>query len=110
MIFALGEDGVLEVHQDLAAVQRCCEGIDVESSVWEFFDERGRPLEPVFVEPNARWRILGKISMVRSGRFELALADDSTRPSLVQSFADCVRLDPNPHFASLDDVKAHLAR
>ena len=110
MIFALGEDRVLEVHEDLAAVQRSCEGIDVENSVWEFFDERGRPLDPVFVEPNERWRIFGKISMVRSGRFELTLAEHSARPSLVQSLARCVLLDPNPHFASLDEVKAHLAR
>lgn len=47
MLFVFVEDGTLEVVADLDEARRRYEPIDVESRVFIFYDERGRPLEPV---------------------------------------------------------------
>ena len=41
MIFVFIEDGSLEIVSDIDEVRKNCEGIDVESSVFQFFDENG---------------------------------------------------------------------
>ena len=41
MIFVFIEDGSLEIVSDIDEVRKNCECIDVESSVFQFFDESG---------------------------------------------------------------------
>lgn len=109
MIFALGEDGTLDVFADLLAVQRSCEGIDVESEVWSFFDDRGRPLRAVFSHPNRVTTLFGVITSVASGVFQLVPVEDGSEPGLL-SCLEGVTLAPNPHFASLADVRRYATR
>lgn len=40
MIFVFLDDGILDVIANLEEAQRNYEGIDVESGVFQFFDER----------------------------------------------------------------------
>jgi hypothetical protein len=107
-IFALGEDGVVTLHADLAAVRTQCEGIDVESGVWDFFDAAGKPLEPRFIVPNRVSKVLGKIVAASSGVFELVPARDASEPALLECLADGVLLRSNPRFASIEDLRAYL--
>jgi hypothetical protein len=108
MIFALGEDGELQVFVDLAGVRATCEGIDVESNVWDFFDQDGLPLEPVFSQPNQKASIFGLFSVWRSGVFDLVPTDDRSCPTLLGSLIEGIRLRPNSHFASIDEVRSYL--
>jgi hypothetical protein len=62
MIFALAEEGTLFVKADLSEAQRDFNALDVESEVFRFFNEDGRSLEPVFIRPNRKRRILGLFS------------------------------------------------
>ena len=109
MILGFAEDGVLAVYADLAHVQRQCEGVDVESGVYVFYAEDGTWLRPRFVEPNRRggfWFL----RTVASGRYVLEPEVDP--PPEVDAFdvafADAVALDPNPWFADLESVRAHV--
>jgi hypothetical protein len=110
VIFALGEDGTLEVFETLSQVQTACEGIDVESGVWDFYGDNGEPLTPVFITPNqTRSHLFGLFStVVSSQNFDLQPVAAGTEPSL----SACLSLDApiaqNPWFSSVADVRAYL--
>ena len=64
ILFVFVEDGTLFIAEDLAAVRRECEPIDVESGVYTFYDGAGRP--PVLkcdipIEQKTRPGVSGKI-------------------------------------------------
>jgi hypothetical protein len=108
MIFALGEDGELSVFEDLPALRACCEGIDVESGVWDFFDHAGQPLQPTFSKPNKVKKVLGLFSIVQSGEFEFLPVTDGSEPTLLQSLTEGVYLGQNSRFGSLQEVREYL--
>jgi hypothetical protein len=110
MIFAIGEDGVLSILLDLAAVQRDCEGIDVESDVWEFFDEEGFPLVPVFSIPNKTTKKFGIFSILASGVYDLQRTEDQGYPNLLESLTEGIVLEKNPFFKTVDEFKMFLTR
>jgi hypothetical protein len=105
VILAFADDGTVRVHAELEDVQRHCEGIDVEDGVYVFYDEAGGWLRPRFLEPNTRGRF-----SVGSGRFVLepAPAPQDVIPIEI-ALARVSALDPNPWFADLDAVRAHVA-
>jgi hypothetical protein len=110
VIFALGEDGTLEVFETLRQVQTACEGLDVESGVWDFYGDKGEPLTPVFITPNkTSSHLFGLFStVVSSQNFDLEPATGAAQPSLLA----CLRLDTpiasNRWFSSVADVRAYL--
>lgn len=111
MVLVFSEDrSVRVVHSEEQAIQGC-EGIDVQSCVWWFYDETGRPLVPVFDAPVAEKRLFGVLKLVDSGKYHLEPAD-SSHPLYVDplwvSLLEAVELEPNPHFASLEQLKAAL--
>ena len=110
MIFAFGEDGTLELFADLGEVRVHCEGIDVESGVWDFYDENGEPLLPVFRTPSRiRTYLFGLFSSVTSSQdFSFKPAADATEPSLLQCLSPSVVLAPNSRFSSIDEVRSYL--
>ena len=110
MIFAFAEDGTLTIHETEADVQREYEGIDVENGVCSFYDDRGVFLEPQFVVPNQRGKTLGLIEWSVSGAYKLVpnpTADED--PFAVALFETSV-LNPNPWFATIGELKSHLAQ
>lgn len=110
MIFALAEEGTLFIKADLSEAQRDCNALDVESEVFRFFDEDGRSLEPVFIRPNRKRRILGLFSKWELGTYELRLASDPANDPIDIALAEASRLAPNPWFASIEAVREHFKK
>jgi len=111
VVLVFSDDGCVRIAESEAQVIRDCEGVDVQSGVWWFFDEAGRPLVPVFDVPVKETRVLGLFRMVDSGKYHLE-PGDSSHPLYVDplwlSLLEAVVLEPNPHFASLEHLKAAL--
>jgi len=86
-----------------------CEGIDVESGVWDFFGENGEPLTPVFRTPNeVASHLFGLFSTVKSSQdFEFAAAKGS-EPWLKDCLSPNVVLEPSGPFSSMEEVRAYL--
>jgi hypothetical protein len=110
MIFAFVEDGSLEIKRDLSEVRRDFEAVDVENLVVEFYDEDGRPLQPVFTRPNRRRKVLGFLVSLEQGEFELRTTQDATWDPIEVKLNQTVALEPNPFFNSLEDIRAHLLK
>jgi hypothetical protein len=110
VIFALGEDSVLEIFENLQQVQTACEGIDVESGVWDFYGDNGEPLIPVFVTPNkVSSHLFGLFStVVSSQNFDLKPVTGDTEPWLLRCLGPDTPLEPNPWFSSLSQVRTYL--
>jgi hypothetical protein len=110
VILAFAEDGMLAVLDDLAAAQRECEGIDVESGVYVFYAEDGTWLRPRFTQPNRR-RGFAFFQTIESGVF--VLEPDASPPADIDpidvALDEAAGLEPNGHFATLDAVRAHVA-
>ena len=108
MIFVFVEDGSLEIVSDIDDGRKNCEGIDVESSVFQFFDENGQFLEPRFTKPNKKGRFLGIFEWIESGEFELVPADQSISENIFDYLNETSDLKPNLWFSSLDEVRRYL--
>jgi len=55
MIFAAEtEERSLHVFPDAETATAYCDGLDVEATLWRFWDDSGAPLEPRFTTPNKR--------------------------------------------------------
>ena len=108
MIFVFVEDGSLEIVGDIDEVRKNYEGIDVESGVFQFFDENGQFLEPRFTKPNKKGRFLGIFEWVESGEFELVPAGKNISENIFDYLNETGELKPNPWFSSLDEVRRYL--
>ena len=109
MVFAFLEDGTRAVHAAAADAIREYEGIDVESDVVRVYDESGVYLEPRFTTPNRSGRWLGLFRWVESGTYELVPNPSADTDSIAIALLETSSLQPNPWFATLDDLKAALA-
>ena len=109
VIFVLGDNGELSVLTDIREVRGQCKVSDVEYGLWEFFDENGEPLLPIFCAPKVVSRRLFSTASV-SKEFDLAPGGDGSKPSLTKCWGPHIRLKPNSTFASLEDVLAHLQK
>ena len=109
VIFAFIEDGSLEVHEDLASVQRTFEGVDVENGVVHFYDATGVYLEPHFTVPNKRGKTFGILPWVTSGVFELVPNPKTDEDPFSLALYEARSLVPNQWFTSLDALKADLS-
>ena len=106
MIFAVATDEcTLTVFESQAAAVAACEGLDVEAADWLFWDDRGRPLEPLFSIPNKRG-----LFVVQNGVYSLVPATPNHHAELDEAL-DEVRnfVSPAP-FNSAEGVRAYLAR
>jgi len=106
MLFAVTEGPALIVLADLAQAQCEVEVYEAESSDTRFFDERGVPLDVAFPDRSDR-RFLGILATNDPGPYTLVPAA-SQRPHLRSVLPGVRRIEPNPWFASLIDVRRHL--
>jgi hypothetical protein len=109
MVFAFVEDGTLVVHATAADAIRQYEGIDVESGVVRFYDESGVYLEPRFTTPNRSGKWLRLVRWVESGAYQLVPNPSADTDSITLALHETSILQPNPWFATLDELKAALA-
>lgn len=98
---------MLSIANDESAVYRDCEGIDVQSGVYKFYDANGNALKPVFDVPvkRGKWWSLWSVD---SGVYHLEIDRESEEDPLWVSLLDIRGLEPNEHFASLDQLKAFM--
>lgn len=110
LIFAIGEDGMLSVFDGISSVRRDCEGIDVESGVWDFFDARGMPLKPVFHHPNLVKKFLFGFftSITSSQKFDLVPDGSAAQPNLLACLGDTTSLEKNDYFSDVASVRNYL--
>ena len=108
MIFVFVEDGTLEVVADLDAVRRMSEPIDVESSVYRFYDADGRPLTPLFTKPNRQTRFFGLFTTLTQGEYTLEAGDTSQEDPIAVALLETAVLEPNEWFTDLDAVREYL--
>jgi hypothetical protein len=109
VIFAFVEDGTLHVYEMAQEAIRAYEGIDVESGVVRFHDESGVYLEPRFIHPNQRGKLLGIFKWVESGAYDLVANPAAEEDSFALALYETRILDANPWFTSLGELKSALA-
>ncbi len=111
MVLIFEEGGSVRIVDSEEQAIEQCEGVDVQSQVFWFYDENGRPLVPVFDTPVTETRYLGVFRSVHSGKYHLELGD-SSHPMFVDplwvSLLEAAQLEPNAHFASLEHLKVAL--
>jgi len=104
MIFVVEtETRALAVHDDEADAIKEYEGIDVEAALYLFWSDDGTPLEPEFTVPNKR----GWFS-VQSGTYRLVKAAQDHHADLAEALDEVTHLEPNAHFLSLAEIRAHI--
>ncbi len=110
IIFAFGEDGILSVFDNLKALQLECEGIDVESGVWDFFNYKGDPIKPNFITPNiVKKHLFGLVSSVESSQnFSFVSEKNNSEPNLKSVLETIVDLENNKYFSNVAEVKRYL--
>lgn len=105
LVFAMATDERgLFVFANESEATSYCEGLDVEAGGWFFWNSGGVPLEPEFLMPNTRGRF-----SVGNGRYRLIRAAPDHHADLAGMLDGMALLEPNPFFASVAEVKAHLA-
>lgn len=107
MIFAVVEDGRVVVFESIEHVRRQCDPEDVESGVFEFYAEDGTWLRPR-LSTTTRARFSGR----EEAPVWFELVPDPRAPSEVDGFelalGECTAVDPNPRFASVPAILAHI--
>lgn len=110
MIFVFADDQTLRILNNIDEVQRDCEGIDVEEGIYKFFDEDGVFLEPYFIEPNKKSKILGSFGWAQSGVFDLNKSKDKTPYTIKEALDNAIAVETNMYFDSLATVQGFLTR
>jgi hypothetical protein len=106
MIFAVATDErTLVAFEDEAAAVAACEGLDVESADWLFWDDRGNPLEPSFSIPNKRG-----LFVVKNGVYSLVPAAPDHHAILEEALDEILNFESWHPFNSAEGVRAYLAR
>lgn len=107
-LFVFREDGVLELCESLKDARRDYEGVDVEASVYEFYDFSGTPARPVFIAPNRRSSFLGLIRSSSSGVFTFERDPELSIDPIDVAVLETSILDQNDRFKDLTQVRKHL--
>jgi hypothetical protein len=108
VILIFSDDGGLTIADDLAGVRRQCEGIDVLSDVFRFYDENGTALKPVFDVPVRQRRILWFVWLVDQGTFHLEIDSTEGENPLWVALCETSYLEPNKRFESVEELKSFL--
>ena len=106
MIFAAEtEERSLHVFPDAFTAAAYCEGMDVEATVWLFWDDDGSPLEPRFTVPNKRG-----LFTADNGIYHLVPASESQRPALMESLGQIRQVISDGQFGTVAAVQEYLAQ
>jgi len=106
MIFAAEtEERSLHVFPDAETAASYCEGIDVEATLWLFWDDEGMPLEPQFTIPNKRGLFTGT-----NGTYHLVKARSAQRGILQEALEQIRQVIGERPFNSVRAVSDYLDR
>jgi len=110
MIFAFLEDGMIEVHANAADAKIEFKARDVESRAVVFYAEDGTYLKPELTTPHKRM-LFGLVTV--EGEYDLVRCDPAPPEidPIDVALDEATGTRPNNfHFASVDEVRAHVAR
>ena len=106
MVFAAEtEERSLHVFPDAFTAAAYCEGLEVESTVWVFWDDDGSPLQPQFTIPNKRG-----LFTTMNGIYHLVPALGNQRPALMESLSQIRQVIGEFPFNSVRAVQEYLAQ
>jgi len=106
MIFAADtEERSLHVFPDAETAAAYCEGLDVEATLWLFWDDDGLPLEPQFTIPNKRGLFTGT-----SGTYHLVKNASSDSGVLQEALAHIRQVIGETPLNSIRAVQDYLNR
>ena len=107
MVLIFSEDGGVQIANSQAEAVTLCEGTDVLSQVFWFYDAEGRALVPIYDKPVTETRFLWFFKTVDSGQYHLEIGD-ADHPMFVDpistSIYEATHLEPNPFFRSLEQL------
>jgi hypothetical protein len=101
-VFATDDRSLLAFASEAKACGHA-EGIDVENSLYLFFDDAGRPLSPVFSKPNEK----GRFTVV-SGVYSLQRRGSPDATGLLDLLPDVTSVEGE--LGSVEAVRQHLTR
>jgi len=105
MVFVFIEDGGLSIIENSQEANVECEGVDVESEVFEFYDENGVYLKPIFTKPNKyKKHLFGLFTSIESGEFNLVSAPNECETSFELMLQDVVYINPNKWFKTKEEI------
>jgi hypothetical protein len=105
MIFAAEtEERSLHVFHDAFTAAAYCEGLDVEATIWLFWDDSGAPLQPQFTIPNKRG-----LFTAMNGIYHLVSVLGDNRPALMESLTQIRQVIGEPPFTCVGSVREYLA-
>jgi len=110
VIFAFLEDGRIEVHANAADAKIEFKARDIESRAVVFYAEDGTYLEPVLATPHKRL-LFGLVTV--EGEYDLVPCDPAPPEidPIDVALSEATGIKPNNfHFASVDEVRAHVAK
>lgn len=104
MIFAVEteERTLITFLNELEAVNYC-EGLDVEAAIWLFWNDRGEPLEPLFITPNKRG-----FFTVQNGTYSLIPASADHHADLLEALDEILNFDSPEPFNSAEGIRKYL--
>ncbi len=106
MVFAAETDErSLHVFPDADTATAYCEGLDVESTLWLFWDDAGAPLQPYFTIPNKRGLLVST-----NGVYHLVPALGVQHARLAESLAQIRQVIGEAPLTNVPAVQAYLAR
>uniref|UniRef100_UPI00402BCD04 hypothetical protein n=1 Tax=Methylomonas sp. PHL2-19 TaxID=3438878 RepID=UPI00402BCD04 len=104
MIFAIEtEEQTLHVFENENAAVGYCEGLDVEATIWLFWNEAGAPLKPEFTVPNKRG-----LFTVQNGKYHLVKATESHHSKLLEALEHVVAVEGVPPFNTVAAIRQSL--
>ncbi len=106
MIFAAETDEhSLHVFPDADTAAAYCDALDVENTVWRFWDDDGSPLEPRFTVPNQR-----RLFTTTLGEYVLVPGTDEQHESLLDVLPHIRMVVGELPFTDVKAVSDHLLR
>jgi len=82
-----------------------CEGLDVEAGIWLFWDDSGRPLEPVFSVHNKRGLFVGA-----NGVYSLVPAEEKHHAPLEEVLSEFLSFESPAPFNSEAGCRFYLSQ
>ena len=106
MIFVFLDDNSLDIINDSNDAKREYEGIDVEAGTYQFFNENGISLNPIFSKPTKHYKeLFGLFHSVQSGEYDLIVSNDIDNNLFQKKLLKVEFLNENKWFKSLDEIR-----
>ncbi|MBL7662722.1 hypothetical protein JNK13_08220 [bacterium] len=105
-IFVFLDDGTLDVVSPRGDLMGAYEGIDVGNGEYTFFDDQLRKMVANFTKPNREGKLLGFISWVQSGEYELK-AEQPSKKEFIYRLSFISSVNPNSWFKTIEEIREY---